>query len=71
MAKNGSTNPRKELLLGDCRSHCWVHGSGLERQQLLPEDRNIAGGFNPQPNLPAIDVDNGDANILTDANFLT
>ena len=61
----------KKRLLRDRGGRCWIGGSGLERQQLLSEDRNVSRGFYPQPNLPAIDVHNGDANIFTDADFFT
>jgi len=55
-----------------------VYGSGrrdgvgrLEREQLLPVNGDIAGCLDAQPDLAAINVHDGDTDILTDENLLT
>jgi hypothetical protein len=40
-------------------------------QKFLPEDRHIAWGFDAQANFAAIDIDNGDADVVVDVNLLT
>ena len=44
---------------------------GLCTQELLPEDRHVARGFNSQADLVAVDIDHGDADVVGDVNFLT
>jgi hypothetical protein len=41
-----------------------------EREKLLTKDRNIPRCFDPEPDFAAINVDHGDAYVLTDADFL-
>src|SRR5262249_49366471 len=43
----------------------------LQRQQLLPVDRNVARGFDAQTNLASVDVHDRDADIIADVDLLT
>src|ERR1035438_10130738 len=40
-------------------------------QKLLTEDRHIARGFDPQANFAAIDIDDGDADVVVDVDLFT
>src|SRR5262249_6446953 len=49
----------------------WGRGVLGGAQKLLAEDRHIARGFDPQANFAAIDIDDGDANIVVDVDLFT
>jgi hypothetical protein len=41
----------------------------LVRQQFLPKNRHFPRRFDAEPNLAAIDIDHGDANVIVDYDF--
>src|SRR5437773_4989367 len=41
----------------------------VQRQQLLPIDRHVTGRFDPKPNLAAVNVHHGDADVVADENL--
>src|SRR5689334_13803908 len=42
---------------------------GVQREQLLPVDGHVPGGLDPQPDLAAVDVHHGDADVFADVNL--
>src|SRR5262245_34687738 len=41
----------------------------FEGQQLLPVDRHVPGGLDAEADFAAVDVDNGDADVIADVNL--
>jgi len=70
-ATDKSTRVRRKSGSGDGREVRLSIGSLLVKgEQFLTIDGYIAGSFDTQPDLAAVDVDHGDTDVVPDENFL-
>src|SRR5262249_43216882 len=66
-----SAGPASRGRDGRRRRRGGAFGPGLERQPLLTVDGHVARGVDAEANLAPVDIDDGDADVLTDVDLFT